>query len=424
MQKKLGVAITAAMAVGFVGGALFYNGGQFAADMGHRLAESDKGYATGVNPLGAAQAASAGEEHAEDGDGHAQGDESAEGHAEEGGLLLSDVQIAAAGIELAEAQARSMSTYISLPGEVNFDEERTAHVVPPSAGVVERVLVGLGQKVAAGEALAVIVSQQVSELRSELAAASRRLELARTTFERERQLWQDGISAEQDYLQARQALQEAQIALANARQKGRTLDPQGDAGDGSRYELRAPFAGVVVEKHLVPGEVVGESSAAFTVADLNRVWVTFSVSPRDLEQVRVGQDVRVIAPELGRETTAKVAYVSRLLGEQTRTATGRITLDNADGVWRPGLFVSVALATERHAAKAVIPLSAVQEVEQQSSVFVRTDEGFDVRAVTLGSRSDGFVEVREGLKAGERVAAAGSFILKSELGKASAEHAH
>src|SRR5690606_11774304 len=141
-------------------------------------------------------------EHGEDGDGHAQGDEAAEGHAEEGGLLLSDVQIAAAGIELAEAQARSMSTYISLPGEVNFDEERTAHVVPPSAGVVERVLVGLGQKVAAGEALAVIVSQQVSELRSELAAASRRLELARTTFERERQLWQDGISAEQDYLQA------------------------------------------------------------------------------------------------------------------------------------------------------------------------------------------------------------------------------
>ncbi|MBN7823303.1 efflux RND transporter periplasmic adaptor subunit, partial [Bowmanella yangjiangensis] len=153
---------TAAMAVGFVGGALFYNGGQFAANMGHRLAESGNGYATGVNPLGAAQAASADEEHGEDGDGHAQGDESAEGHVEEGGLQLSDVQIAAAGIELAEAQARSMSTYISLPGEVNFDEERTAHVVPPSAGVVERVLVGLGQKVAAGEALAVIVSQQVS----------------------------------------------------------------------------------------------------------------------------------------------------------------------------------------------------------------------------------------------------------------------
>lgn len=290
--------------------------------------------------------------------------------------------------------------------------------MPPSAGVVERVLVGLGQKVAAGDGLATIVSQQVSELRSEMAAAARRVELARTTFERERQLWKDGISAEQDYLQARQTLQEAEIALANARQKGKTISPQGEAGDGSRYNLRAPFSGVVVEKHLVPGEVVSETSNAFTVADLSRVWVTFSVSPRDLEQVKVGQSVRVSAPELGREATGKVAYISRLLGEQTRTATGRIDLDNADGIWRPGLFVSVALATESHEAAAVVPASSIQDVEDKTSVFVRTAEGFEVRPVTLGTRSDGFVEVREGLKSGERVAATGSFILKSNWAKA------
>ncbi|WP_159972418.1 efflux RND transporter periplasmic adaptor subunit [Pseudomonas sp. 8Z] len=425
MQKKLGVAITAAIAAGFVGGALFYNGGQFATDLGQRLLQSGQGYMASINPVALAYAGEGhgedDDEHDEEGAGHA---EATQAHDEEGGLTLSEAQIAAAGIEVAEVQARSMSTYISLPGEVNFNEERTAHVVPPSAGVVERVLVGLGQKVAAGEALAVIFSQQVSELRSEMAAAAQRVELAQTTFERERQLWQDGISAEQDYLQARQALSEARIALGNAQQKGKTLNPRGDAGDGSRYNLRAPFAGVVVEKHLVPGEVVGESSTTFTVADMSQVWVTFSVSPRDLERVEVGQDVRVIAPELGRETRAKVAYVSRLLGEQTRTATGRITLDNADGVWRPGLFVSVALVTERHEAQTTIPLAAIQEVEEQTSVFVRTAEGFEVRPVTLGTRSDGFVEVREGLKAGERVAASGSFVLKSELGKGSAEHAH
>lgn len=421
MQKKLGVAVAAALTLGFVGGALFYNGGRYAAEIGHMLASNDSVDAVKVRQVSEVEDEHADDDHGEAGDDHG---ESAGGHAEEGGLVLSKAQIAAAGIELVDVQARAMSTYISLPGEVNFDEERTAHVVPPSAGVVERVLVGLGQKVAAGDGLATIVSQQVSELRSEMAAAARRVELARTTFERERQLWKDGISAEQDYLQARQTLQEAEIALANARQKGKTISPQGEAGDGSRYNLRAPFSGVVVEKHLVPGEVVSEASNAFTVADLSRVWVTFSVSPRDLEQVKVGQSVRVSAPELGREATGKVAYISRLLGEQTRTATGRIDLDNADGIWRPGLFVSVALATESHEAGAVVPASSIQDVEDKTSVFVRTAEGFEVRPVTLGTRSDGFVEVREGLKSGERVAATGSFILKSELGKGSAEHAH
>lgn len=104
-------------------------------------------------------------------------------------------------------------------------------------GVVEAVQAELGQAVKRGQVLAVIASQQISDLRSEQQAAQRRLELARLTFQREQQLWQERISAEQDYLQARQALQEAEIALANARQKVAAVGP---AGAGNRYELRAP----------------------------------------------------------------------------------------------------------------------------------------------------------------------------------------
>src|SRR3990167_2746687 len=110
-------------------------------------------------------------------------------HEEQEGLLeLSAEQITLAGIELAEAQARTMSSAISLPGEIRFDEDSTAHVVPRAAGVVESVQVSLGQRVQQGELLAVIASQQISEQRSEMAAAQRRVELARTTFARERQL--------------------------------------------------------------------------------------------------------------------------------------------------------------------------------------------------------------------------------------------
>ncbi|TDR42399.1 cobalt-zinc-cadmium efflux system membrane fusion protein [Pseudomonas brenneri] len=343
---------------------------------------------------------------------------------EEGVLVLNEQQIQAAGIQLAKAQPRQISTLLSLPGEVRFDEDRTSHIVPRAAGVVESVKVNLGQKVKQGELLAVIASQQISDQRSELAASQRRVELARTTFQRERQLWQDKISAEQDYLLARQSLQEAEIALNNARQKMNALSGSAVLVGGNRYELRAPFAGVVVEKHLGVGEVVSETSAAFTLSDLSQVWVTFGVFPKDLNKVQVGRPVKVSSAEMGTDVMGTVAYVGNLLGEQTRTATVRVSVANPDDSWRPGLFVAVQVATDSYSAPVTVPVEAIQTVEDKPSLFVRTAEGFVTRHVELGVSENGFVEVRQGLEAGAEVATVGSFVLKSELGKASAEHAH
>ena len=348
-----------------------------------------------------------------------------EEHAEEEGLLeLSAQQIQAAGIELAEAQPRRLSTLLALPGEVRFDEDRTSHMVPRAAGVVESVQVNLGQAVKRGDLLAVIASQQISDQRSELAAAERRVQLARTTFQRERQLWVEQIAAEQDYLLARQALQEAEIAQANARQKMNALSGSAQLVGGNRYEMRAPFDAVVVEKHLSLGEVVNESSAAFTLSDLSRVWVTFGVFPKDLDKVRVGQAVTVSSSELGTQVQGQVAYVGSLLGEQSRTATVRVSVANPQNTWRPGLFVAVQVATDSYEAAVTVPQAAIQTVEGQPSVFVRVDHGFMAQAVVTGASQDGVVEIKQGLAAGAQVASNGSFTLKSELGKGSAEHSH
>ncbi|EQM66805.1 hypothetical protein L682_04300 [Aquipseudomonas alcaligenes OT 69] len=342
----------------------------------------------------------------------------------EGVLEINADQMKAAGIELAQAQPRTLGSMISLPGEIRFDEDHTAHVVPRAAGVVESVQVNLGERVKKGQVLAVIASQQISDLRSELAGAQRRAELAKTTFERERQLWEDKISAEQDYLAARQALQEAEIALANARQKMQTLSGVSAISGGNRYELVAPFDGMVVEKHLVRGEVVSESTSAFTISDLSRVWATFNVAPKDLNKVQVGTKVSVTAAELGTEVSGEVSYVGSLLGEQTRTAVARAVIENPDGGWRPGLFVSVQFASETSEAGVVVPTAAVQTIDENPTVFVRVEDGFVAQPVELGLSSDGFIQISKGLSAGAQVASAGSFILKSELGKGSADHAH
>ena len=351
---------------------------------------------------------------------HGEGEET---HAE-GEIELSAEQIRAAGIETQVVTPVSVGASLSLPGEIRFDEDRTAHVVSRTPGIVEEVKANLGDRVRKGQVLAVIASEQLSEVRSELATAQQRLQLARTLYAREQSLWQERISAEQDLLQARQTLQEAEIAVRNARQKAQALGGAASAQGGSRYELRAPFDGVVVEKHLVLGERVDEASNLFTLTDLSRVWATFAVPARDLDRVTVGRQVEVVAGELDSRTEGTVAHVGNLLGEQTRAATARVTLANPAGAWRPGLFVTVRLDDERKAKVLGVPSGAVHVVEDRPVVFVRTADGFQATPVVTGVRDGERTEIRQGLSAGQVVADRGSFILKSELGKGSAEHSH
>ncbi|MFJ4136597.1 efflux RND transporter periplasmic adaptor subunit [Pseudomonas fragi] len=413
-KRKIALAVAAVAALGF--GSLAWNnssGEQAASTVEHGANDGHGDEKT---------TASAAKEEGDEGHG-------AEGHSEEGGeeegkLTLSAEQIKAAGVVLESAAPRDLGTVVTFPGEIRFDEDRTAHVVPRVPGVVESVQADLGEAVKKGQVLAVIASQQISDLRSEQQAAQRRVELARVTFDREKQLWQDKISAEQDYLQARQALQEAEISLANAKQKVGAIGASVNSVGGNRYELRAPFDAVVVEKHLTMGEVVSEATNAFILSDLNQVWATFAVPPTELGKVVTGRAVKVSSPDMNVEVDGKVGYVGSLLGEQNRAATVRVTLTNPHGAWRPGLFVNIAVTSQTDRVAVAVPEGAVQTVEDKPSVFVRTREGFDTRPVKTGRRDNGYVEIIDGIQAGAQVAASGSFTLKSELGKASAEHGH
>lgn len=364
-----------------------------------------------------------------------------EGEAESGGhheaepehIALDDNQARAAGIALAVAAPASIVAAVTLPGEIRFNEDRTAHVVPKLAGVVTSVRAELGQNVKRGQVLAVIASSALSEQRSELLSAERRLALAGTTFERERRLWQDKISAEQDYLLAKQALGEAEIALRNARQKldaigagAGTAAATARGADLNRLELRAPFDGVVMEKHLALGEAVKEDAAVFTISDLSTVWADIAVPPRDLALVRVGQTVLVKASAFDAQASGRITYVGALLGEQTRTAKARVALANPDHAWRPGLFVSVDVPSGQASAAAAVTVAAdaVQTVDGKPVVFVKVAGGFRAQPVALGRGDGRRTEIVQGLSAGAQYVAAGSFVLKAELGKDGAEHAH
>lgn len=339
----------------------------------------------------------------------------------EGVIVLTDEQARTAGITIAKATAATIGNVVQLPGEVRFNEDRTAHIVPRVPGVAEIVQANLGQAVRKAQVLAVISSPELAELRSAALAAQKRLGLAKVTYEREKKLWQDKISAEQDYLQAQQAYREAEITAQSTVSKLSALGT-GTASDSlNRYSLRAPFDGIVVEKHITQGESVKEDANVFLLSDLSTVWVDIVVTAKDLEAVKVGTQVTVKSAASDLTATGKVSYVGALLGEQTRTANARVVLSNPQNAWRPGLFVNVNLLRGTRNALVAVVADAVQTIEGKSVVYIKTAQGFQARNVTVGASDGKLVEIVSGLKPGDEYVKAGSFVLKAEQGKGSAE---
>jgi cobalt-zinc-cadmium efflux system membrane fusion protein len=343
---------------------------------------------------------------------------------DEGKVEMTDAQIQAAGISLDTSSPANIRGTLRIPGEIRFNEDKTAHIVPRVVGVVDSVGANLGQQVKKGQVLAVISSMAVSEVRAELQASQKRRELAQSTYDRERTLWEQKISPQQDVLQAQQTLRETEIAVANATQKLLALGASPQSGALGRFELRAPFDGIIVEKHVALGEAVREDTNLFTISDLTTVWAEMSVPARDLPQVRVGEKVVVKSGAFDAAAQGAVSYVGALIGEQTRTAVARVTLPNPQGAWRPGLYVNVEVVASESAAPVTVDSSAIQTLDEKPVVFVKTTGGFIPQPVQLGRTDGKRVEVLSGLRAGATYAAAGSFVVKSEQGKGSASHGH
>ncbi len=268
----------------------------------------------------------------------------------EGKVQLGPDQVKSAGIVINTVGPRRMQTMVELPGEVKADETRVAHVVPRLQGVITEVIKKAGDRVRRGDVMAVLNSRELADAKSEYHAALHHVEFTRVTLEREEALWKKKISAERDYLEAKRAFDEAELTQQLTGQKLRVLGvaaaslpnlEKEPAESLARYEIRSPLEGTVVERDVTIGEAVTAEKQIFTVADLSAVWVEVSVYAKDLGAVRQGQAALVVSTDLGTEATGRIHFIGRLVGEETRSATARLSLPNGGGQWRPGLFVTV-----------------------------------------------------------------------------------
>ena len=355
-------------------------------------------------------------------------------HTEEQVVHLEDVNLEDFGIEIAVAGPGRLAVTAELPGEVQVNGDRMAHVAPRVGGVVREVRASLGDTVRKGQLLAVLDSRELADAKAVYLASAERLRMADSTFSREERLFKGKVSSEQDYLDAKQIRAEARIKLRTTEQKLLVLGvtateiqklPDSHEVALTDYRLLSPFDGTVIDRHITLGETVAAENPVFTVADLSSVWIDLSVYQRDIGAIRSGQSVRVETNH-GDEAELVIDFVQPLVGEATRTALARIIAPNTDGHWHPGCFVKARVTTSASGeARVVVPDTAVIRMpDGDDVVFVATDEGFEPAGVTLGMRSAGRVEIISGLDPGQRYVVRGGFSLKAELGKAAFGDGH
>jgi len=368
-------------------------------------------------------------EHDQHKDSHGHDDRHAEANAapapadDARSIPMTDAQIKANGIAIDIVKPALIQERLHLPAQIRVDAERSVALAAPAQGIVQSVLVSPGATVRKGQALVAIRSPAVAQWRAELGSARQRLKLARTSYQREKTLWEERISARQDLDAAETALKEAEIAVQAAQQRLGALGiAAGGDGVSSTVTVRAPLDGVVVERPAVAGQAVDETKPLMTIADLSQVWVEAAVPADSLAQVGTGMPAKVSVNALPGALDGKLAFVGPVLGETTRMATARIVLPNRDRQLRPGMLASVDLLGPASNVPVTVASDAVQTIHEHNVVFVRTDAGFRAQDVVIG-RSDGKrTEIVKGLAAGTGYAAGGSFLLKADLGKAEAEH--
>jgi cobalt-zinc-cadmium efflux system membrane fusion protein len=341
---------------------------------------------------------------------------------EEGVVAMSAAQVKANGIAVDSARPARIRERLHVPGQVLANAERSVVLAAPARGIVQAVPVAVGASVRKGQVLAIVQSPAVAGWRAEAGVAKGRLALARTTWQREKSLWEQGISARQDLDAAEAALKEAEIGFDAARQRLAALGLDlGERVSGS-VSVRAPFDGVVIDKPAVAGQALDDGKPLLTVADLSQVWVEAALPADSLAQIGAGMPARVSVGAQPDEIEGKVAFVGPVLGEATRMATVRIVLPNPGGRLRPGMLASVDLMGQALDAPVTVANEALQTIHEHKVVFVRSAGGFRAQDVVTG-RSDGRrTEIVSGLAAGTAHAVAGSYVLKADLGKRDAGH--
>jgi membrane fusion protein, heavy metal efflux system len=354
-----------------------------------------------------------------------------------------------AGITLTTVATRTAPRTLTVPAQVMMDEAQTAHVAPYTDGQVIDILKMPGDVVHRGEVLAHLHSHAIHETVGALAQNFANLErekaavlYAQQKRDRYNHLYQIQAASleqqqmsQQDLVQEQTNLKDAQAAVIMEREHLADLlavPPESiTPANLYKYELVplvSPINGTIITRSINPGMVLQSGTEAFTVSNLDKVFVMAAVNETELPYLHTGEHVVVRSDAWpGQTFDGAVKLIGSTLDPATRTLQVRALLPNPKQALKPQMFVTATI--DEQAASPVsnpqaifIPEDAIQEVNGVQVVFVTEDgTNFSPHAIQTKPPVNGQVEVTQGLEPGERIAVAGSFMLKSDLLKGSIE---
>lgn len=340
-------------------------------------------------------------------------------HGEAGRLKLSAEEINTAGIEIKELKAQSLIDQVVLTATIRANQDRIAHVAPRVSARIVKVTANLGDKVRAGQTLALLDSIELGEAHSAYQQARSQFALAQADFDRAQKLKADDIIPEKDYLRARSEYEKAKASLRAAGDKLRLLDAAhqtSETGPMSVFPVNAPFAGTVIEKNAVLGELAQPDKSIFTVADLSTLWIEANLFEKDLGRVRVGATASVtVSAYPGEMFKGRLTYISSTVNKETRAVQARVEVPNSDGRLKPEMFATAAIDTAATLKALTLPQEAVLLVNGQAMAFVQEAGEFEPRAVETGDRIGGRIVIKSGIREGEQVVIKGAYALKARM---------
>ena len=356
-------------------------------------------------------------------------------------ITLSEPKLANLQLQIGQAKAGPLVRAVSATGSVGYDQLHLARIKPTARGRIETVDVTAGDRVVAGQRLAVLDNFDLSAAHSKVLGAEAALNQAKAqlaaasaAYDRATNLIRSDLVTQAE-LVARRATavtmeadlrtkeaqlrqyQEEEARLLPVRPAAAGADTSNDQPGDSRGALFAPFAGVVDSVSVATGEIVDPATQIFTVSDLSTVWVQADVAERDLGAVKVGDAVEVkVSAFPDRVFAGRVTYIPDQIESATGMAKVRSEVPNPDGALRVNMFTTVTILSPQDGDAVLVPSSSLQEVNKQSVVFVPTGDGrFAWRPVHTGLVANGKTQVTGGLAAGTPVVGEGSYWLKAAL---------
>lgn len=330
-----------------------------------------------------------------------------------------------AGIRTARPTVAEVRPLVSAYCETQYNRNALAKVTPLVDGVIRAVFHDVGEEVQAGQPLVELHSAAVAAAKSDYLSALVQRETAEQTFQRQKRLQAEDISAEKDLLKAEADLRSARLAASNFKQKlinlGLTFEEidrvEQNQDTSAQLMVRAPFAGTLVARSAVMGESVSMGQELFTVADLSTQWLKLSIPADSIGRVKVGQPVEATFAELpGAAIKGRISWIDTSIDPQTRMVQARAVVSPEGLHLTTGLFGKATIAIGETQNGALLPRSAVQRHQGADFVFVRDSADlFALRRVQLGNARGDRIEVLDGLSPSDAVVTEGSFIAMSEF---------